>query len=103
MHHVYDSHLASNRYFTLVVVLAIYWIATFISLKGLGWVGKVSKIGGMIGTILPACLLVVFGVIYMCTGGKSCMDFHGSFFPDLTNFDNLVLAASIFLFMPAWR
>ncbi len=98
MDHVYDSHLASNRYFTLVVVLAIYWIATFISLKGLGWVGKVSKIGGMMGTILPACLLVVFGVVYLCTGGKSCMDFHGSFFPDLTNFDNLVLAASIFLF-----
>ena len=26
------------------------------------------------------------------------MDFHSSFFPDLTNFDNVVLAASIFLF-----
>ena len=25
-------------------------------------------------------------------------DFHGDFFPDLTNFDNVVLAASIFLF-----
>ena len=28
----------------------------------------------------------------------SNMDFHSSFFPDLTNFDNVVLAASIFLF-----
>lgn len=98
MDHVYDSHLASNRYFTLFVVLAIYWLATLISLKGLGWVGKVSKIGGMVGTIIPAGVLVVFGIIYLCIGGKSCMDFHGSFFPDLTNFDNLVLAASIFLF-----
>lgn len=98
MDHVYDSHLASNRYFTLAVVLAIYWLATVISLKGMGWVGKVSKIGGMVGTIIPACVLVIFGVIYLCIGGKSCMDFHGSFIPDFSNFDNVVLAASIFLF-----
>lgn len=98
MDHIYDSHLASNRYFTLVVVLAIYWGATLISLKGLSWVGKVSKIGGMVGTIIPAFVLVVFGVIYLCMGGKSCMDFHGSFFPDFSNFNNVVLAASIFLF-----
>ena len=26
------------------------------------------------------------------------MDFNSSFFPDFTNFDNVVLAASIFLF-----
>ena len=45
--------LASNKIFTLIVVLVIYWLATFIALKGLTWVGKISKIGGMIGTIIP--------------------------------------------------
>ena len=49
-----DATLASNRLFTLVVVLAIYWIATFISLRGIGWVGNVSKWGGNIGTKIPA-------------------------------------------------
>ena len=34
-----DATLASNKLFTLGVVLAIYWIATFVALKGLGWVG----------------------------------------------------------------
>ncbi len=98
MDHVADSHLAANKVYTLVVVLAIYWIATLISLKGLGWVGKVSKIGGMVGTIIPAIFLVVCAAIYLCTGGVSQLNFHGDFFPDLTNFDNVVLAASIFLF-----
>ena len=96
--HVTDSHLAANRYYTLVVVLAIYWLATLISMKGLGWVGKVSKVGGIVGTIIPVILLVVFGVIYLAIGGHSEMNFHGDFFPDFTNFDNVVLAASIFLF-----
>ena len=98
MNDAHDMALASNRFYTLAVVLVIYWAATFISLKGMGWVGKVSKIGGLVGTIIPAGLLVLLAIIYLSTGGQSQMDFSGNFFPDLSHFDNLVLAASIFLF-----
>ena len=52
-----DMALADNKIYTLVIVLAIYWLATFIAFKGLDWVGKVSKIGGLIGTIIPSILL----------------------------------------------
>ena len=93
-----DATLASNRLFTLIVVLAIYWIATFISLKGLGWVGKVSKWGGIIGTIIPAGILIVLAAIYLLSGGHNNLNVHEGFFPNLANFDNLVLASSIFLF-----
>ena len=93
-----DATLASNKLFTLGVVLAIYWIATFVALKGLGWVGKISKWGGMIGTIIPAGLLIVLGIIYIATGGQNQMDMSQGFFPDLAKLDNLVLASSIFLF-----
>ena len=93
-----DAALASNKVFTLVAVLAIYWIATFIALKGLNWVGKISKWGGMIGTIIPAGLLIVLGIIYIASGGQNNMDMSQGFFPDLTKLDNLVLASSIFLF-----
>ena len=93
-----DAALASNRVFTLVVVLAIYWIATFISLRGIGWVGKVSKIGGIIGTIIPAALLIILAIAYLAMGGTNNLNMTESFFPDLTNFNNLVLASSIFLF-----
>ena len=98
MNDAHDMTMANNKYYTLAVVLIIYWLATFISLKGMGWVGKVSKVGGMVGTIIPAALLIILGIIYLATGGQSNLDFHSSFFPDLTNFDNVVLAASIFLF-----
>lgn len=93
-----DMLLADNKYYTLVVVLIIYWLATFISLKGLSWVGKVAKVGGMVGTIIPAGLLIVLAVFYLASGGHSNMNFDSNFIPDFTNFNNLVLAASIFLF-----
>lgn len=98
MNHTGDMSLASNKIYTLIVVLVIYWLATFISLKGLSWVGKVAKVGGMVGTIIPAALLIILGIVYLATGGHSNMNFHSNFFPDFTKFDNLVLAASIFLF-----
>lgn len=96
--HSADAAFAANRLYTLIIVLVIYWGATFISLRGMSWVGKVSKIGGIVGTIIPAGLLVILAIIYLSMGGKSNLDFHGDFFPDLTNFNNVVLAASIFLF-----
>ncbi len=93
-----DAVLASNKLFTLGVVLAIYWVATFIALKGLSWVGKISKWGGMIGTIIPAALLIIMGIAYLASGGENNMDMTQSFIPDLTKLDNIVLASSIFLF-----
>ena len=90
MDHPEDMLLANNKYYTLAIVLIIYWLATFISLKGLSWVGKVAKIGGMVGTIIPAALLIILGIVYLATGGHSNMDFHSNFFPDFSKFDNLV-------------
>ena len=98
MDQAHDMALASNKVFTLIVVLAIYWTATFIALKGLSWVGKISKWGGIIGTIIPAALLIVLGIAYLATGGTNHMNMHESFFPDLSKLDNLVLASGIFLF-----
>ena len=98
MDQTHDMALASNKVFTLIVVLAIYWVATFIALKGLSWVGKISKWGGMIGTIIPAALLIIMGIAYLASGGTNHMDMKESFFPDLSKFDNLVLASGIFLF-----
>ena len=98
MNDVSDAALASNKMFTLIIVLAIYWIATFIAMKGLNWVGKISKWGGLIGTIIPAGLLIVLGILYLATGGHNYMDMNQSFIPDLSKLDNIVLASSIFLF-----
>ncbi len=98
MNPTHDMALADNRIYTLIIVLAIYWIATLISMKGIGWVGKISKIGGLVGTIIPACILIILGIYYVATGGPIQMDLSGSFWPDLAKLDNLVLATSIFLF-----
>ena len=95
----WDQALSANNMFVLVIVLGIYWLATFIAFRGVEAFAKVSKWGGIIGTIIPAAILIVLGFAYLFGGGapQIHLSWH-DVLPDFTNFNNVVLAASIFLF-----
>lgn len=93
------SFLAGNKFFVLGIVLGIYWLATYLSTKGTQTFAKVAKWGGIIGTVIPAIILVVLGFAYVLSGQTPEVQIAAKdIFPDFTNFNNIVLAASIFLF-----
>lgn len=94
-----DAALAGNTAFVLAVVLVVYWLGTFIALFGAEAFSRVAKWGGLIGTVIPAAILIVLGAAYVLAGNKSQIPISPqAAMPDLTNFSNIVLAASIFLF-----
>lgn len=95
----FDQSLAANRFYSGLVVLIVYWFATFISLKGLKTAAKISSFAGLVGTIIPGIILVTLAIIYILNGNPIHFDLSmKDFFPNFSNFNNLVLAASIFLF-----
>lgn len=95
----WDAAFSANKMFILGTVLLIYWVATFIAFRGVGAFAKVSKWGGIIGTIIPAIILIVLGFAYLFSGNTPDVTLAwDKVLPDFTNFDNIVLAASIFLF-----
>lgn len=49
----FDQHLASNVIYTLIIVLAVYWLSTFNCFRGLKSANKLSTYGGLFGTIIP--------------------------------------------------
>lgn len=93
----FDSALASNKVYTLIISLLMYWLATFNAFRGQRSANLLSTYGGLVGTIIPGIVLIVLGVIYACLGKQ---DFLADvpFFPDFSNMGTIVLAASIFLF-----
>lgn len=93
----FDAKLSANKIYTLIVVLAVYWITNFIAFRGMKSSKILSTLGGLFGTIVPAAILIILGVAYLCMG-KPIMLIHESFFPDFTKIGTIVLAASIFLF-----
>ncbi len=95
----WDTALSANKLYTICIVLALYWSATFFSLRGLKTSATISKWAGLIGTIIPAGLLILFGLVYIGQGRPLQIELGWSkLLPDFSHFGNLVLAASIFLF-----
>lgn len=95
----WDKTLSANNMFILAVILSIYWLATFIAFRGVGAFARVSKWGGIVGTIIPAFILIVLGFAYLLSGGHSQINLAWKdLIPDFANFNNVVLAAGIFLF-----
>lgn len=93
----FDARLASNKVYTLIIALAIYWAVTLNSFRGMKASNRVSTLGGLWGTIIPGAILIVLGVVYVCMGEKIDLT-PMPFFPDFADLSTIVLAASIFLF-----
>lgn len=94
----FDEKLASNKLYTIIVLLAIYWLATFNTFKGMKYANKLSTVGGLFGTIIPGAILIILGIVYLIIGKPIEIPLNQPFFPDFTKFSTIVLAASIFLF-----
>lgn len=93
----FDERLASNKIYTLIVALAMYWIATFNAFRGQRSANLLSTYGGLFGTIIPGALLILLGIIYFLCGKPVSLT-PMPFFPDFSHLSTIVLAASIFLF-----
>ncbi|HBV0755098.1 TPA: amino acid permease, partial [Escherichia coli] len=89
--------IASNKWYILFFVLFVYWGAICVALRGVGIFSQVSKWCGIIGTIIPAIILVILGFSYLWFSGKPAVIplGWGDLFPNIANFQNIVLAASI--------
>ena len=91
--------IASNKWYILFSYYLFYWGAICVALRGVGIFSQVSKWCGIIGTIIPAIILVILGFSYLWFSGKPAVIplGWGDLFPNIANFQNIVLAASIFL------
>ena len=94
----FDQHLAANKIYTLCIVLGVFWLSTFNTFRGIKSANKLSTLGGLFGTIIPGAILIILGIIYVCTGGHNFIDVQQPFWPDFKKYETIVLAASIFLF-----
>lgn len=95
----HDTALSENKFFVLAIVLAIYWFATFVAFRGVSAFSSLSKWGGIIGTIIPAIILIILGFAFLNSGEPIQIELAWKdVIPDFSNFNNVVLAASIFLF-----
>lgn len=96
--YLFNPSLAENKYYALAMTLIIYWSATFLNFKGLRTSGFVSSFCVIFGTILPAAIIIFCGAVWLLNGHPSQISFSlQNIVPDLSNLQNIVFLAGIFL------
>ncbi|QEV98855.1 amino acid permease [Microbacterium caowuchunii] len=90
-----DPSLSNSGLYTAIVILVLYWGSTLITLRGGNLFAKLGSWGGILGTLLPAVLLIVFGFIWLGTGQKSEVPLEASaIIPPFTGIASIVLIVS---------
>ena len=90
--YIFMPELASNKIYILCIILGTFWIFTFINFLGMRVAGWISTISALFGTILPICVILILGIIWLSKGLPSQIDFSlRSLLPNCTSFNDLVL------------
>ena len=69
--YVFDPRLAGNGVYNAVVIIALFWGGVLVSSRGAALVADFSSSGTLIGTFIPAMILVALGIAYLVQGKHS--------------------------------
>ncbi len=93
-----DPVLADNPYFTMFIILFIYWGATFWNFRGLKASAALTKIGTISGVIIPFGIIVITAIVWVATGHPSEISFDWQSFVPTFNTQNIVFFSGLILF-----
>ncbi len=95
---VFDPALASNKWYVFSMILFVFWTVTIANLQGMKLSGWISTIGALLGTIVPALLIIFLGLFWILFGYHSQITFSlASLIPPLNNLSELAFLAGILL------
>jgi glutamate:GABA antiporter len=71
-----NPHLLENRYFLVVTVLVLFWLATWINLKGMKLSAFFSNLCTIFGLFVPMAVIIILGAWWWLSGAPMAISFH---------------------------
>lgn len=66
--YIFSPSLANNKYYLMSVIVATFWIVSFLNLRGIKLSARFSSICGMLGLVVPMSMVIVLGLIWVSLG-----------------------------------
>jgi putative glutamate/gamma-aminobutyrate antiporter len=90
--------LADNKLYTILLVLAVFWGATLANMRGMKTSGWISSAGTVLGTFIPAGVIIVLGALWVILGKplEIPLTWDG-LIPKLNKVDDLVFFTGVIL------
>lgn len=96
--YIINPDLATNNLYVMQVILAAFWVATFVNFLGMRVSGWISSLTALFGTIVPIALIILLGIGWVLTGHPSQITFSmKALIPDLSSINQLVLLSGVLL------
>ncbi len=96
--YIVNPELNGNKWYTFLVIITVFWLVTFVNLKGIQVFGWISSISAIFGTLIPGALIICLGFAWYILGYPSNIVFSlEGLKPNLTNFSDLAFLAGVLL------
>ncbi len=90
--------LVDNKVYTILIILIIFWVATIANLFGMKTSGWISAISVILGTFIPAALIIPIGCIWYFSDQPMQITLSwDSFIPKMHSIDDLVFFCGVML------
>lgn len=91
-----NPELAQNKLYLISIIIATFWLLTFVNLKGIHFSARFASICGVIGMIFPMGLIIVLAFIWLALGKPIQISFEPSaLLPNLKETDNWISLTAI--------
>ncbi len=96
--YLFDPALINNKPYLLIVSVVSFWLMSYINMKGMKISGWISSFGVIVGTFIPAAVIIGLGCHWFISESPLQIDFSlKSFIPDMSSPEQLVLFAGVLL------
>jgi amino acid transporter len=96
--YVIEPKLANEKVYLVIVMLAVFWALTLANFFGMKWTLRLNNPAVIIGTLLPAAILMGLGIYWLAAGKHLAVPFHTSkLLPNFSSINNLVFFVGVIL------
>jgi glutamate:GABA antiporter len=96
--YVVEPSLANEKVYLVIVMLAVFWGLTLLNFFGENWILRVNNPAVIIGTLIPAAVLIALGAYWLFAGRHLEIPFAASKLkPNLSSANHLVFFVGVVL------
>ena len=96
--YVVEPRLANEKVYLVIVMLAVFWGLTLLNFFGEKWIMRLNNPAVIIGTLIPAAVLIALGAYWLLAGRQLAIPFSASKLkPNLSSVSNMVFFVGVVL------
>jgi putative glutamate/gamma-aminobutyrate antiporter len=96
--YIINPELAHNKFYTLTIIIPVFWAITLVNFRGMHTSGWISSLGVIVGNFLPGIIIIALGAVWYFQGKPLEIPLDKDHvIPNLSSLDQLVFFAGIIL------